>query len=94
MGPFFLLRLTDAFTGISPWLSWALGVVFTISALYHGVPRILQPDPAHAFGLYMISSLLFTLTTGLAQLLSWCYLQGKFPRIEQLVSDLAGRLPF
>jgi len=92
--PFFLFRASDAFPGISSWLSWGIGLLFTIGALYHGVPRVMQPDPAHAFGLFLVSSLLIALTTGLAQTLSWCYLQGKFPRVESLVSVLAARLPF
>jgi hypothetical protein len=94
LAPFFVFRATDAFPGISSWLSWAVGLLFTIGALYHGVPRVMQPDPAHAFGLFVVTSLLIGLTTGLAHTLCYCYLQGKFPRVETLVSQVAARLPF
>ena len=54
----------------------------------------MQPDPAHAFGLFVMSAFLLSLTTGLGELLTACYLQGKFPKVEVLISDLARRLPF
>jgi hypothetical protein len=39
LSPFFLLRLLDAFTPVSPWMSWAIGIFLTLAALYHGVRR-------------------------------------------------------
>ena len=27
LGPLFLLRLLDAFTGVSPWVTWAIGIM-------------------------------------------------------------------
>src|ERR1017187_1195470 len=56
--PLFLLRLLDAFAVISPWVSWAIGICLAVGVLYQGVPRIMDPDRPHAFGLYLTSALL------------------------------------
>jgi hypothetical protein len=93
LGPLFLLRLLDAFSGVSPWVSWAIGICLAIAVLYHGVPRIMEPDPAHGFGLYLISALLLVLVSGLARFATAAYLGGKFPVLQTFISDLAARLP-
>ena len=92
LSPFFLVRLLDGIKDLPPWVSWGLGILVSIRVLYSGVPRMMQPDPAHAFGLFVMSAFLLTLTTGLAELLTACYLQGKFPGLEASFSDLATRL--
>jgi hypothetical protein len=94
LGPVFLFRLLDAFAGMSPWVGWAIGICLSLAALYHGVPRIMEPDPAHAFGLYLISALLMVLFTGVLQFLVDAYLHGRFVKLQALVSDLASHLPF
>ena len=94
LSPLFLLRLFDAFSGVSPWVTWAIGIILSIAVLYQGVPRMMEPDPAHAFGLYLMSALLLVLVTGLARFVTAAYLQGKFPKLQAIVSDLAARLPF
>ena len=38
--------------------------MLSIKILYHGVPRIMLPDPPDAFGLYLMSALLLTMVTG------------------------------
>ena len=94
LSPLFLLRLLDAFRGISPWVSWAIGIVLSIAVLYHGVPRMMEPDPSHAFGLFFMSALLLVLVTGLVRFLTASYVQGKFTKLQVMVSDAAARLPF
>ena len=94
MGPFFLLRLLDAFPTISPWVAWGIGICLTVAALYQGVPRMMAPDPPHAFGLYLMSAVLLVLICGLVRFSTAAYLQGKFPALESFISDLAARLPF
>jgi hypothetical protein len=93
LSPLFLLRLLDAFPGISPWLSWAIGIILSIAVLYHGVPRMMEPDPPHAFGLFFMSALLLALVTGLVCLVTASYMQGKFAKLQVIISDLAARLP-
>jgi hypothetical protein len=94
LGPFFLLRLLDTLPGLSPWVAWAIGISITVGALYQGVPRMMAPDPPHAFGLYVMSALLLVLLSGLVRFATAAYLQGKFPALQSLITDLAARLPF
>ncbi|MEI6391080.1 MAG: Yip1 family protein [Verrucomicrobiota bacterium] len=94
LSPFFLLRLLDAFPFVSPWVTWAIGITLSIKVLYHGVPRMMEPDPPHAFGLFLMSSLLVALITGMVRFVTWWYLTGRLSKLDALVSDLAARLPF
>ncbi len=94
LSPLFLLRLLDAFSGISPWVSWTIGIMLSIATLYHGVPRMMEPDPSHAFGLFFMGGLLLLLITGMLRFVMAAYLQGKFPTLQVIVTDLAARLPF
>jgi uncharacterized membrane protein YecN with MAPEG domain len=81
------------FAEISPWLGWIIGIVLTISILYHGVPLIMDPDPAHAFGLYVITSLLLLFTTGLLELIIAMTLRGNFPKLMTIFSEWGSKLP-
>jgi hypothetical protein len=92
LSPILLLRLFDAFPGVNPWFPWVVGVLLVIRVLYEGVPRMMQPDPPHAFGLYLMSTLLLIMTSGLARFLSAWYLEGRFKSLEKIISDLAARL--
>ena len=94
LSPLFLLRLLDAFTGVYPWVSWAIGIILSIAVLYHGVPRMMEPDPSHAFGLYLMSALLLVMVTGLVRFVTAAYLLGKFPKLQALITDVAARLHF
>jgi uncharacterized membrane protein YecN with MAPEG domain len=93
LSPLFLMRLFDSFTGVNPWVTWAIGIMLTVAILYHGVPRMMEPDPSHAFGLYLMSALLLALVTALARFLTAGYLSGKFPMLQDIVSALIARLP-
>jgi len=94
LAPLFLCRLLNAFSDVNPWLSWAIGILLSVALLYHGVPISMDPDPAHAFGLYMITSLMVFMTSGMLELLTAFYLQGKFPKLEHAITSLAAQLPF
>jgi len=78
LSPMFLFRLLDAFPWMSPWVSWGIGIVLSIAVLYHGVPRVMQPDPPQAFGLYVTGSLLLLLTSGIVRFITIWALQGRF----------------
>jgi hypothetical protein len=92
LSPLFLLHLLNAVKDISPWLTWAIGMILSIAVLYQGVPRMMEPDPPHAFGLYLMSSLLLLFVTGLARFVTAWYLQGKFHSVDAFVTTLAERL--
>ena len=82
VSPILLLRLLDAFPSVSPWLTWGVGVILAAVTLYHGLPRVMQPDPPHAFGLYLMSTLLLAIVTGLVRFVTAWYLQGRFTRLD------------
>jgi len=66
LSPLFLLRVFAGFPAIPAWACWAVGILLSVSALYRGIPRIMRPDPSNALGLYLLSSLLLIVVTGLA----------------------------
>ena len=62
-------------------------MVLSVAALYHGIPRVMEPDPPHAFGLYLTSSLLLALASGLADFLAAWWMMGRFVTIQTAVND-------
>jgi len=90
LGPLFLLRVADAFPGISPWITWGIGIVLCFAILYTGIPIVMQPDPPHAFGLYLTSGVLLTLVSGLIRFLTAWYLAGRFTKLDALISHIVG----
>lgn len=70
LSPLFTVRLLDSFPGMNPWVTMAIGMVLTFAVLYQGVPKMLTPDPPHAFGLYMMSGLLIIMIAGMGRVLS------------------------
>lgn len=88
LSPLFALRVLDAFPGLSPWVAWGIGILLSTAVLYHGLPRVMLPDPPHAFGLYLMSVILLIIITGLARFVTAWYLAGRFKSFERLVADL------
>ena len=76
LSPMFLFRLLDPFPGMSPYITWGLGIVLSIWILYDGLPRLLMPDPTHALGLYMSCSIVLLLATCFVRVVTALYLQG------------------
>jgi hypothetical protein len=93
VAPLLTLRLGDLLIGLNPWIPWAVGMVLTIAVLYHGLPCILKPDPPHAFGLYMMTSLTLIVINGLLRFLFWFYFTGRFPELERIIINLSGGTP-
>jgi hypothetical protein len=94
LSPLFLLRLLDTFPAFSPWTTWSIGIALSVSVLYQGVPRVMMPDPPHAFGLYLMSALLLMIITGLWRFVTAWYLQGHFKPVEDVIGRIAAQLPF
>lgn len=91
LSPMFLFRLLDVAPTMDPRVSWAFGIGVSIWILYQGLPRIMVPDPTHAFGLYLSTSLVLVLLTGLLRVLTTLYLQGN---VAIQHSYLGRKLPF
>lgn len=81
LSPLFLVRLADAFPFMNPWATFGIGMVLCVGTLYYGIPKVLLPDPPHAFGLYVVSSLLLTGVAGLARFLTWLIIAGRIKGI-------------
>jgi hypothetical protein len=77
LSPLFLLRIFAGFPAIPTWGCWAVGILLSVSALYRGIPRIMRPDPSNALGLYLLSSLLLIVATGLAHFVAALVLNEK-----------------
>ena len=77
LGPIFLLRLLNALPMMNPWVPWAIGFALSIWFYYQGLPRVVKPDPSHAFELYMISSMVLFAITGLVCLITALCLRGQ-----------------
>jgi len=88
LSPVFLLRLLDVVPALSLWITWALGVVLMAKILYIGVPRIMEPDPPHAFGLFMMSALLLTMITAAERFISIGYLTGKYKPLSEVLLEI------
>jgi len=76
LSPMFLVRLLDPFPGMNPFFTWLAGILLSIWVLYDGLPRLLAPDPTHALGLYVSSSIVLFMATGLVRGLTGLYLLG------------------
>jgi hypothetical protein len=75
LSPMFLARLFDPFAGMSPYVTWVVGILLSIWVLYDGLPRLLAPDPTHAFGYYISSAIMLFMATGLVRGVTAMYLQ-------------------
>lgn len=76
LSPMFLAHFLDAAPNVSPWVSWGLGLAVSVWILYQGIPRVLQPDPTHAFGLYLSAIVVIILTSGVVRAMTGLYLLG------------------
>jgi hypothetical protein len=94
MSPLFLLRLLDAAPGLSPWITWGIGIMLCTEVFYQGVPPVLEPDPPNAIGLFFMSWLVLFATTGLERFITYWYLTGHARPLATFISDLAAKLPF
>jgi hypothetical protein len=88
LSPLFLMRLLDVIPDLWPGVSWAIGIMLSAAVLYHGLPRVMQPELPQAFGFFLSSVLLLAFVTGLVQFIAAMYLVGKFGRVETLISQL------
>lgn len=86
--PLLLLRLGDLSPTLNVWVPWAVGIVLTVSVLYLGLPCLLKPDPPHAFGLYVMTSLTLVVVNAIMRLFIYHFHKGNFPKLEQMLNSL------
>jgi len=96
LGPVFTMHIFDACYGVTGWVYWAtwgVGILLTFAILYLGIPKVLLPDPPHAFGLYMTSCVFLLIVSGLIRFLTFSFLQGKFGKLDSLIEGVVAHLP-
>jgi len=76
VGPLVLLQAFNGIPAVSVWFTWILGAILVLVSLYHGVPRIMRPDPPSAMGLYVASAAAVVLLGFVWRLLTYWYLTG------------------
>lgn len=86
LGPLFSLRIMNMFPNVPIWVPWLVGIILMAKVLYIGIPRVMEPDPPHAFGLYLTSTLLLAMTTGLMNFICYWWMLGKFKSVEASVN--------
>ena len=74
--PLLLLHLLDFSANMNPAVPWMIGLGLVMWILYQGIPRVMQSDPTHAFGVYLSAMIVVTLTSGLARIITAMYLLG------------------
>ena len=97
LGLWFAVRILDIFPSVTSWIYWVVwvvGILLCVGTLYHGIPRVMQPDPPQAFGMYVASSVLLIFMTGLVRFLTFWYLAGNFAKLDVFISNLVNRSPF
>jgi Yip1 domain len=78
LSPLFLVRWLDALPAMNPWVTLGIGLVLSLTVLYQGLPKLLNPDPPQAFGLYLMAGLVLVIVNALARVLTELVLtQGK-----------------
>ena len=92
LSPLFLFRLLDVFPHVNPWIPYAIGILLVAKALYHGVPLVMQPDPPHAFGFFLMTFILILMSTALTRFVTAWYLMGHAPALERFISSAASYL--
>jgi Yip1 domain len=75
--PLLLAHLLNVGPTVSPWTSWLIGLGLTFWILYQGIPRVMQTDPTHAFGLYLSALIIVVLTSGIPRVMTALYLLGQ-----------------
>lgn len=90
LGPLFLVRLLNTYPPLPAWALFGVGLILSVRALYSGLPRVMEPDPPTAFGLFLIGVGMIAVIMGLVRFLSLYYILGKLKEVEALFLSLSG----
>ena len=86
LGPLLLVQLLNGVHGMNPWVTWAVGTVLVLGSLYHGLPRVLQPDAPSALGLFLGSAFVMVMLLFLVRFFSIWFLLRQFKPHENILS--------
>jgi hypothetical protein len=85
LAPMFFCQMLNAIPILPWWLAWIIGITLSVSAMYHGVPRVLEPDPPQAFGLYFACAIVLAIVSGMARFVTAWWLEGRFLELQSAV---------
>jgi hypothetical protein len=71
-----LVHFLDFSATVHPAVPWLVGLMLAMWTLYQGIPRVMQPDPTHAFGVYLSSVIVVVLTSATTRAITGMYLLG------------------
>jgi Yip1 domain len=91
LSPLFLCQVLTGVPRINLWISWGLGVYFSLRIFYHGVRFVAKTDPVSAVGLYLISSAAIVGLTGAQRFMLIQCLTGHGSSINNFIYDLAAK---
>jgi hypothetical protein len=86
LGPMLLVQLGNGIPGLNPWLPWLVGLTLALGALYHGLPRILQPDAPSALGLFLGSAFVVVTLLFLGRIAACWFLFRQFKPLQSFFS--------
>jgi len=89
--PLFLCQVLTGVPKVNLWLSWGLGIYFSLRVFYHGVRYLAKTDPGSAVGLYVISSAIIIALTGAQRYMLIQCLTGHGSSINNFIYNLAAR---
>jgi hypothetical protein len=92
LGPLFLCQVLTGLPRINLWVSWGLGIYFSLRILYHGIRYLAKTDPGSVVGLYVISSVFIAGLTGAQRYMLIQCLTGHGSSINNFIYDLAAKV--
>ena len=90
--PMFLCQVLTGIPQISLWLSWGVGLYFSLKIFYHGVRSLARTDPGSATGLYLLSSMVIIALTGAERFMLIQCLSSRGSSINNFIYDFAAKL--
>ncbi|HEY1790794.1 MAG TPA: YIP1 family protein [Verrucomicrobiae bacterium] len=92
LSPLFLCQALTGVPKISLWVSWGLGIYFSLRVFYHGVRYLAKTDPGSVVGLYIISSAVIIGLTGAQRFMVIQCLTGHGSSVNNLIYNLATKI--
>jgi Yip1 domain len=92
LGPLFLCQVLTGVPRINLWVSWGVGVYFSLRVFYHGVRCLAKTDPGSAVGLYLISSAMIIALTGAQRFMFIQCITGHGSSVNNFIYDLATKI--
>ena len=89
--PLFLLQVLNGIPGLNLWLSWGVGIYFSLRIFYPGVHTLAKTVPGSAAGLFFISSVAIISLTGAQRFMIIQCLTGHGSSINSFIFDLASK---